>query len=246
MFHYKGERAVSVTGAVTGGTKNEGASTAANKAIWEQFKDIPDRYPGYRITRTGEWEVKEKIKWAMLQAGLTALLLIYTILVIQFKSFSQPFVVLTSIPFGMIGVLLALAVHGKPISIMAMLGMVGMTGVVVNDAIVLVSFINNLRAKGVPAQEAICQAAKTRFRPIVLTSVTTVLGMAPVIYGIGGYEPFVAPAAIVLAYGLVFATILTLLVVPCFYSLGIDLRKRLGMKPPPGTIEGGGATSGHA
>ena len=105
------------------------------------------------------------------------------------------------------------------------LGMVGMAGVVVNDAIVLVSFVNNLRAEGMPLTEAIVQGARKRVRPILLTSVTTVLGMAPVIYGIGGYEPFVAPAAIVLAYGLVFATFLTLLVVPCMYSLGADLKR---------------------
>ena len=108
----------------------------------------------------------------------------------------------------------------------------GMCGVVVNDAIVLVSFINDLRRDGVPAHEAIRRAALTRFRPIVLTSVTTVLGMAPVIYGIGGYEPFVAPAAIVLAYGLLFATVLTLLVVPCLYSLGVDLGSKLKRDRP--------------
>ena len=108
---------------------------------------------------------------------------------------------------------------------MAMLGIVGMTGVVVNDAIVLVTFINGLRRKGMPIEDAIVEGAKRRVRPIILTSVTTVVGLTPTIVGIGGYEPFVAPAAIVLAYGLVFATFLTLLVVPCMYSIGMDLRR---------------------
>ena len=227
ILHFNGDRAISVTAGVRGGAKNQGAASKVNVAVWEQFKHIPEERPGIRIARTGEWEEQQLMVSAMIKAALTALALIYTILVIQFKSFLQPFVVLTSIPFGLIGVLVALAVHLKPISIMAMLGMVGMCGVVVNDAIVLVSFINDLRKEGVPAVEAIRRAAKTRFRPIVLTSVTTVLGMAPVIYGIGGYEPFVAPAAIVLAYGLVFSTVLTLLVVPCVYSLGLDLREKV-------------------
>ncbi len=227
MFHFDGQRAISVTAAVEGGSKNQGAAIKANKETWEEFKNIHEKYPGYRITRTGEWEETESTKLAMMKAAGAALLMIYTILVIQFRSFAQPLVVLTSIPFGLTGVLLALAAHGKPISMMAMMGMVGMCGVVVNDAIVLVSFINDLRRDGVPAHEAIRQASVTRFRPIVLTSVTTVLGMAPVIYGIGGYEPFVAPAAIVLAYGLLFATVLTLLVVPCLYSLGVDLGSKV-------------------
>ncbi|MDP6490686.1 MAG: efflux RND transporter permease subunit, partial [Kiritimatiellia bacterium] len=141
-----------------------------------------------------------------------------------------PFTVLVSIPFGLIGVIFALILHGKPLSMMAMLGMVGMAGVVVNDAIVLVSFINGLRRDGMPVHDAILEGARKRVRPILLTSVTTVLGLAPVIYGIGGYEPFVAPAAIVLAYGLVFATFLTLLVVPCMYSIGADIKGWVGRR----------------
>lgn len=224
ISHHDGRRAITISAGVEGASGNKGVVAAVNTALWAEFKNIPNRYPGYRIIRSGEGEETEKTKTDMMRAGLTALLLIYTILVVQFKSFAQPFIVLVSIPFSIIGVILALAVHGKPISMMAMLGMVGMCGVVVNDAIVLVSFINDLRRDGVPIQEAITRAAETRFRPIVLTSVTTVLGMAPIIYGIGGYEPFVAPAAIVLAYGLVFATFLTLLVVPCMYSIGADVK----------------------
>lgn len=243
IFHFNGDRAVSVTGDVKNKTKNTHAVNSANDGLWEQFKNIGDQYPGYRIARTGEWEDNQEMVSAMINAALAALLMIYTILVIQFKSFLQPFVVLTSIPFGVIGVILALAAHGKPISIMAMMGMVGLMGVVVNDAIVLVSFINDLKREGVPAHEAITRAAETRLRPIILTSVTTILGLAPVIYGIGGYEPFVAPAAIVLAYGLVFSTLLTLLVVPCMYSIGADMkdkftsRLRRGQSAPASEIE---------
>lgn len=224
IFHFNGSRAVSVFAGVEANPREGITSKKVNEAVWEAFEDVPARFPGARVTRSGQWEENQKLTRAMLRAAGTALLLILTILVVQFKSFAQPFVVLAAIPFGFIGVVLALMAHGKPISIMAMLGMVGMCGVVVNDAIVLVSFINDLRRAGTPTNEAIRAAAKTRLRPIVLTSVTTVLGMAPVIYGIGGYEPFVAPAAIVLAYGLLFATVLTLLVIPCLYSVGADFK----------------------
>jgi multidrug efflux pump subunit AcrB len=237
IFHYKGERAISVTADVENKKKNGKLIGLINTELWDEYSTIGQSYPGCRIARTGEWEENQKMKTAMLKAVAAALLMIYTILAIQFKSFAHPLTVLMSIPFGMIGVIIALILHGKPISLMAMMGMVGMCGVVVNDAIVLVSFINDLRKAGVPPHDAIIQAAETRLRPIILTSVTTVMGLAPVIYGIGGYEPFVAPAAIVLAYGLVFATFLTLLVVPCFYSLGVDLGKKLGMRAPDSTSD---------
>lgn len=227
IYHFNGERAISVTADVKDRVKNKKAVNDANNGVWSKFKDIGKQYPGYRIARTGEWEDNEEMINAMIMAALAAMLMIYTILVVQFKSFAQPLTVLVSIPFGMIGVILALILHGKPISIMAMMGMVGLCGVVVNDAIVLVSFINDLRRDGVPVSEAIPIAAETRLRPIMLTSITTVLGLAPVIYGIGGYEPFVAPAAIVLAYGLIFSTGLTLLVVPCVYSISYDIKQWL-------------------
>ncbi len=233
ISHYNGERSVSVTAGMAGGSKNKGGMKKVNNEVWARFSNVSERYPGYRILRTGEWEESQKLQKAMIQAGLIALLLIYTILVIQFRSFVQPFAVLIAIPFGLIGVVLALLVHGKVISIMAMLGMVGMCGVVVNDAIVLVSFINDLRRSGVHIKKAIVEAAQTRLRPILLTSITTVAGMAPVIYGIGGYEPFIAPAAIVLAYGLLFATFLTLLVIPCLYSVGADMKERYWTKHQP-------------
>jgi len=224
IHHHDGSRTVTVTAGLDT-TNKKVSSTSVNRAVQKAFADVPTRYPGYRLILGGEWEDTAETIAAMIRAFLIALLLIYSILVVQFRSFLQPLVVMTSVPFGLIGVVLALVVHGKPLSMMAMLGMVGMTGVVVNDAIVLVSFINDLRRKGVPTVDAIVEAAGKRVRPILLTSLTTVLGLAPVIYGIGGYEPFVAPAAIVLAYGLVFATFLTLLVLPCMYSLGADLKR---------------------
>ena len=117
---------------------------------------------------------------------------------------------------------------GYNLSMMSIFGMVALSGVVVNDAIVLVKFINDQRRdRGVPLFDALVEAGRQRLRPILLTSFTTVAGLLQVIYGWGGYELFVAPAAITLAYGLIFATFLTLLVVPVVYHILCDIKAGL-------------------
>jgi multidrug efflux pump subunit AcrB len=222
IAHHDGQRAITVSASIdTELTK----SMNENEAVFAAFNDLNERYPGYRLLSGGEWKEDRKIIIFMVQAFGAALLLIYVILVLQFNSFSQPFILLAAIPLGFIGVIVALILHDKPLSMMALMGMVGLAGVVVNDAIVLVSFINAERKKaGVSILDAVVFAGSKRLRPILLTSFTTVAGLMPVIFGIGGYEPFIVPAAITLAYGLVAATILTLVVVPCLYLVLKDLR----------------------
>ena len=221
IYHFDGDRVVTVSAFFEEGAN----SVEVNQALEKEFSNLPARYPGYDLIRGGEWKETRKLMFFMMRAFLIAMMLIYIILTVQFNSFFQPFVVMASIPLGLIGVILALIVHDKPVSIMATMGMVGLTGVVVNDAIVLVKFINDQRRKdGVPLFEALVEAGRQRLRPILLTSITTVAGLLPVIYGWGGYEPFVAPAAITLAYGLVFATFLTLLVVPVVYHILYDVK----------------------
>ena len=219
--HFNGERVITV-----GADIDEAVTTSAevNRDLESHFADLSTRYPGFRLLRGGEWEETAKVMNFMKSALVIAMLMIYTILAVQFRSFLQPLVLLVPIPLSFVGVLLALILHGKPISIMAMLGFVGLGGVVVNDAIVLVNFINLERKRGLPLHEAIVNAGRMRLRPIILTSITTILGLLPVIYGIGGYEPFIAPAAIVLAFGLLFATYLTLIVVPVTYHIGADVK----------------------
>lgn len=219
--HHDGDRTVTVGAFID---EEKTSSFELNLAVEEAFRDVPLKYPGCQLISAGEWKETKKVVDFMIRAACVAGLLIYTILTVQFGSFLQPFILLVTIPLGMVGVLLALMLHGKPVSMMAMMGMVGLGGVVVNDAIVLVSFINDRRRAGVPIMAAIHDAGVKRFRPIVLTSVTTIAGLVPVIYGIGGYEPFIAPAAIALAYGLLFASFLTLLVVPVLYLCGNDVR----------------------
>ncbi|MFT7515420.1 MAG: multidrug efflux pump subunit AcrB [Candidatus Omnitrophota bacterium] len=222
IAHHDGRRAVTVSATIN---TDLTTSQKENGAVFAAFKDLGSQHPDCRLLSGGEWKENRKIFVFMVQAFAAAILLIYVILCLQFNSFLQPFVLLASIPLGFIGVSVALVLHDKPLSMMALMGMVGLAGVVVNDAILLVSFINDRRKKGVGVFEATLEAGCVRLRPILLTSVTTIAGMMPVIFGIGGYEPFIVPAAITLAYGLLCATVLTLAVVPCLYLVLEDLMK---------------------
>jgi multidrug efflux pump subunit AcrB len=136
-----------------------------------------------------------------------------------------------AIPFGLIGVVYALYLHGKPLSFLAIMGIVGLTGIVVNDSIVLMDFINKLRAKGVSRRESIVNSGKLRFRPVLLTTLTTVSGIGTVAYGIGGLDPFLQPMAISITWGLLFATGLTLVIIPCFYAIIDDVSERIFRHP---------------
>ena len=222
IYHHNGDRVVTVGASLN---TEVTTSTEVNLALEREFRDIGARYPGYSLVPSGEWKETKKIIDFMKVAFVVAVLLIYSIMVVQFSSFVQPFYVLVAIPLGLIGVALALAIHGKPVSMMALMGVVGLGGVVVNDAIVLVTFINNRIRSGMPVYDAVLEGGVTRLRPILMTSVTTIAGLMPTIYGWGGYEPFIVPAAIALAYGLLFATFLTLAVVPTLYLVGEDARK---------------------
>jgi multidrug efflux pump subunit AcrB len=223
IYHFNGDRVVTVGAALN---TERTTSTEVNLALEQAFSDLGARYPGYALVPSGEWKETRKIIDFMKVAFVVASLLIYTIMVAQFTSFVQPLYVMASIPLGLIGVAVALVLHEQPLSMMALMGVVGLGGVVVNDAIVLVSFINSrLRAAEVSVFDAVLDAGVTRLRPILMTSVTTIAGLMPTIYGWGGYEPFIVPAAIALAYGLLFATFLTLAVVPSLYLVGDDVRR---------------------
>ena len=227
IYHYMGERVITVGADID---TRATSSVEVNRAVLSEFGDLHLEEPGYRLVLTGEWEETEKLLQFVRTAFSIAVLVIFSILVVQFNSFFQPFVVILSIPLGLIGVTLALLLHNQPISIMALMGMVGLAGVAVNDAIVLVNFINRHRREGLEMHDAVHQAGEARLRPILLTTVTTMTGLLPVIYGWGGYEPFIAPAAITLGYGLVVASFLTLFVVPSLYYVAHDIGRLIRAK----------------
>lgn len=222
--HISGKRYVAVTAEVD--NKNM-TSLKANHLLKKEIKDVSAQYPGYSLRFFGEDKETMDSLRSLFQAFLIAFFIVFLILATQFQSLIQPFIVLHTIPFGLIGVIFGFLIHGESLGFLAILGLVGLTGVVVNDSIVLVDFINGLRKKGMPIQRAIARAGLLRFRPVILTTVTTVAGLGTVAYGVGGFDPFLRPMALAISWGLLFSTFLTLVVLPCVYSIVEELKVKL-------------------
>ena len=222
--HLDGKRVITVRADVD--NKNI-TSLKANKALESKFKNLPKKYPGYRIKYAGEQEENVKSARSFVRAFGLAAFFIFLILAASFNSLIQPIIVMMAIPFGLIGVIWAFIFHGLPLSFFMMMGIIGLTGIVVNDSIVLVEFINNLRRKGVDRRDSIVKAGQLRLRPVLLTTITTSLGLAPTAYGIWGGDPFLKPMALTIVWGIICATLLTLIVLPCIYAIVDDLALKI-------------------
>ncbi len=229
---YNGKRSITITANVNEKIIN---SHEANQIIKDRYRTFSMRFPGYSLDYGGEAQKTAESFGSLIEAFGVALLLIYLILGAQFGSYLQPLIIMFTVPFAVIGVIIGLVVTGLDFSLVAGISVVALAGVVVNDAIVLVEFIQNGRMQGMKRREALVQAGVARVRPILLTTVTTVFGMMPLALGIGGVSPTWQPMAICMIWGLVFATFLTLFVVPSLYSL-VDafserMRKLFGLPP---------------
>ncbi len=150
---------------------------------------------------------------------LLALIFMYLIMVAQFQSLLSPFIILFTIPLAFTGGFLGLWISGSDVSVIAMIGFVMLAGIIVNNGIVLVDYINQLRRGGMEKRQAIQEAGVTRLRPILMTAVTTVLGLVPMIAGNSMGTDMTRPMAIVTIGGLIYGTLLTLFVVPCIYDM---------------------------
>ncbi len=224
ITHLDGKRVVWITGDVDG---KEATSYSVNELLKKEFSDIENEYPGYILKFGGEYEEQKETQANLLFSLVVALFLIFIILTAIFGSLLQPFIVMTAIPFGVVGVLIAFMVHGKPLTFFALMGTVGLTGIVVNDSVVLVDFINKLRKEGNDRRESLIEAGRIRLRPVLMTTITTVVGLLSVAYGFGGGDPFLKPMGLALIWGLFFATGLTLIMVPCIYAIVDDLSKKV-------------------
>ena len=224
IHHLDGKRVVTASCNVD---TDKTTSLEINKRLSEKFKDISKRYMGYSVKYGGEQEETMESLKSLLKAFFFAFLIIYLILASSFKSLIQPVIVMLAIPFGLIGVVFAFLIHGVPFSFMAILGIVGLNGIVVNDSIVLVDFINKLRREGVSRHDSIMKAGQMRIRPVLLTTITTVGGLSTVAYGIGGKDPFLVPMALAICWGIAFATGLTLIMIPCIYSIVDDIALKI-------------------
>jgi len=185
--------------------------------------DIPT---GYQIEYGGQYKEMQDSFKDLFYAFLLAIVLVYMVMASQFESLLHPFVVMFTVPMALIGVLLGLFIFGKTLSVVSIIGVIMLAGIVVNNAIVLVDYINTVRRRGNSLREAILEAGPVRLRPILMTALTTILGLLPLALGIGEGTEVQTPMAIVVIGGLSIATLLTLYVVPVIYSLltGFSLR----------------------
>jgi len=230
IYRYDGRRTVVVTADVEEKTTN---ATYVNEALRERF-DTPAfraEFPRASLRFGGEYEETRKSFESLGEAFYVAVLAIYMILAAQFRSYLLPLVILLTIPFAFIGVVLGLVVTGNPFTIMAGIAMIGLAGIAVNDAIVLVDFINERRRRGAGLVAAVREGCRLRARPILLTSVTTIAGLLPMALGLTGFSKLWSPFAATICFGILFSTILTLLVVPSGYVIVEELTRRWRRAP---------------
>ena len=194
------------------------------KLLEKKFADIEKRYPGYIIKYGGEQEDTNKSMGELGALFAAALIFIFVVLTVFTKSLIMPVVIMIAIPFALVGVIFALFTHGQALSFMSTLGLFSLAGIIVSNTLVLVQFINNFRDEGMSLKDALVEGGVVRLRPIILTAGSMVLELMPVIYGFGGKDYMVAPLALAFGYGLIFATFITLILIPCFYYIAEDMK----------------------
>ena len=220
--HYNGQRSTLLSGSIDDEKTTVGE--AMERALAQL--DLSTNYPSIRVI--GEGGAKETMQSmdSFKRAFIMAIFGIFLLLVLLFNSYTQPLLVLSAIPFSVIGVIWAFFFHGETLSFFAILGTLALVGVIVNDSLVLVSHLNYLKDKALKQahqrHDFIIQGAKDRLRAVVLTTLTTLAGVIPLAYGIGGTDFILQPMALSLGYGLLFGTVMTLVLLPCLYSVNYD------------------------
>ena len=216
------QRALNVTAEVDSTKAN------AEKILADLEADFLPRlladYENMRYSFEGQHKETQRSVGSLFRGFIIAMLLVYAILAVSFRSYAQPLVVMSVIPFGLIGAVAGHFVMGHVLSLISLFGLVALSGVLVNDSLVLVDFINRARRQGTPLFEAVLAAGRQRFRAIVLTSVTTVAGLSPILFEKSVQAQFLIPMAISMSFGLMGATALVLILVPALYLLLYDVQ----------------------
>jgi multidrug efflux pump subunit AcrB len=240
ILRQNGMRKVSIT-ADLDETKNN-----AFKIITDLKADflpgLIQNHPGISYTLEGQQKEREKSVGSLFRGFIFGLMVIFAILSVLFRSYFQPLIIMISIPFGVIGAILGHYILGDDLSLMSIFGIVGLTGIVVNDSLVLIDFVNKGLKSGQKLMEAVYNAGLARFRAVILTTVTTVAGLLPIILEESFQAQFLIPMAVSLSFGLAFATLITLLLVPSVYILLNDIKRAshwliFGEYPAPEQVE---------
>ena len=212
-------------GLITANVSGMGLKAVSQK-IQEKLDEIP--HPAdVDFVISGQNEEMERSSKSLIFALLLSIFLVYIVMASQFESLLHPFVIMFSIPLALFGVGITLLGLSIPLSVIVFIGMMMLAGIVVNNAIVLVDYINLLRERGMSTRDAIVQAGKVRLRPIIMTTLTTVLGLIPLAIGLGEGAEIRQPMAITVIAGLIFSTVLTLIVIPTLYELVESVKERM-------------------
>lgn len=195
-------------------------SVKANNILKQEFAEVSKNYPEVSLVFGGEEESTKESMESLFSALILSLIGIFALLVFLFGSYLRPLIIMTTIPLGLIGFSVAFALHGRAISFLALIGIIGLGGIIVNSGIVLISFIDEMRAEGkLSLNEILVKASGLRLKAVLVTSLTTISGLLPTAYGIGGTDALLVPMTLAMAWGLTSGTILTLVWVPCAYAI---------------------------
>ena len=219
--HYNGLRSIMLSASVN--DEKTSTSEVMKEALLQL--DLDKNFPSVRAISEGGAKETAKSMDGFKQAFLMAIVGIFLLLVLLFNSYSQPLIILSAIPFSVIGVIWAFFLHGEALSFFAILGVLALVGVIVNDSLVLVSHLNYLKDKALEKltiHQWIVKGVKDRLRAVVLTSLTTLAGILPLAYGLGGTDYLLQPMALALGYGLLFGTLMTLILLPCLYLMNVE------------------------
>ncbi|WP_018294089.1 efflux RND transporter permease subunit [Mariprofundus ferrooxydans] len=223
--HKDGRRIINVSAEVN---QKDITSKEVNALIKKRSSEwLGDDAGKIRVNYGGEEEKTQESVRGLVFSFVFALLGIFAILAVQFNRIGYPILVMLAIPFGIIGIIVGFFLHGAPISFMAMMGFVALTGVVVNASLVMAVFIQRQILDGIPWRQAIIESGRRRLRAVLLTAITTVVGLLPTAYGWGGFDPFVAPMALALSWGLMFSTVITLFSIPAALGIALDCKYML-------------------
>jgi multidrug efflux pump subunit AcrB len=191
----------------------------------EALPELQRKYDGLTYSFEGRQADRRESMTALGRGLLVALVVIFAMLAVPLNSYIQPMIIMIAIPFGIVGAVIGHVIMGYSLSVTSMFGVVALSGVVVNDSLVLIDFANRRRRYGLSAWTSIHEAAIHRFRPIMLTTLTTFGGLSPMIFETSRQARFLIPMAISLGYGILFATLITLVLVPSFYLIVDDLKQ---------------------
>jgi multidrug efflux pump subunit AcrB len=222
IIRVDGSRSVTVTAKVDKEQLDPGEVTM--DVVTTVIPELLTRYPSVSFKLQGNSKEEQDAIWSLVKGLLFALFAIYALLAIPLRSYSQPLIIMSVIPFGIVGAIVGHLLFGVAVSVLSVCGIIALSGVVVNDSLIMVDFVNRARQEGHALTEAAINAGTQRFRAIILTSLTTFMGLMPIVFEKSLQAQIVIPMAISLAFGILFATVITLLLVPSLYLILDDIK----------------------